>query len=399
MFPRISSALALTGVCFSASLSSASANEVRATVTINDSGTLIFQNPNSTGAPLSPSVSGTYGSSSVAASMGAVAVDLDLAGRPTGSDSATSGATWKEDYTILGGSGAGTANFTFSLTGTFTAGNLIGSDQVNYGANAFGNSLDSAQYQSGNVLSGVLPPQTYTVPVAFTYGTPFTVSGGLSGGANLSGSVGFGHIHMALRETGFTVAGGNYTASSAGGTSRGGTFASGADYTGFTLANSVGHTTTATLVGGTAGADRDISLNFLSPNGSLQAASDIVDVKGPLTDVFVLQLNYDLAAANTLFGGDNGLFLAWFDTATGVWKNAVAGNEGGTSTFFNRAYNPLTDFSLGNWGIDTTAHNVWAVVNHNSEYAVTASPTPEPASWLLLGCSGLVLGYRRFRRA
>jgi len=52
---------------------------------------------------------------------------------------------------------------------------------------------------------------------------------------------------------------------------------------------------------------------------------------------------------------------------------------------------------LGAWGIDTTAHEVWAVVNHNSEFAVV----PEPSTFVLggLGIVGLIVARRRNKNA
>jgi len=51
---------------------------------------------------------------------------------------------------------------------------------------------------------------------------------------------------------------------------------------------------------------------------------------------------------------------------------------------------------LGAWGIDTTAHEVWAVVNHNSEFAVV----PEPSTFVLggLGIVGLIVARRRNKK-
>ena len=43
-------------------------------------------------------------------------------------------------------------------------------------------------------------------------------------------------------------------------------------------------------------------------------------------------------------------------------------------TFVNRAYHPATDFQLGNYGVDTVNNVVWAVINHNSYFAVGRVP-------------------------
>ena len=50
---------------------------------------------------------------------------------------------------------------------------------------------------------------------------------------------------------------------------------------------------------------------------------------------------------------------------------------------------------LGSYGVDTTGHDVWAVINHNSQFAVV----PEPSAMVLvaLGLAGLA-GYRIRRR-
>ncbi len=61
--------------------------------------------------------------------------------------------------------------------------------------------------------------------------------------------------------------------------------------------------------------------------------------------------------------------------------------------------NGITDGNLGNflgsWGVDTTGNSVWAVLNHNSQFAVLI---PEPASAALLGLLGLAVLPRRRRR-
>jgi len=106
-------------------------------------------------------------------------------------------------------------------------------------------------------------------------------------------------------------------------------------------------------------------------------------------DKFVLQLSYT--------GSAPGAFLGFFDTGTTPWRNAVTGNtDGGAgANFVNGAYT-AEDFVLGDYGIDTSNNTVWAVVDHNSEFAVI----PEPCIWTLLAlASGFLLTFRRRLRA
>ena len=152
----------------------------------------------------------------------------------------------------------------------------------------------------------------------------------------------------------------------------------------------------AAIIGGIASAHRDVSVEFLPPVAGTVLAGDVVDVHGTATDVFVLQLTYNEAAAISLFGSEANAILGWLDPADGVWKNAVLGNDGGTPNFVgDRAYDPLTDFVLGDYGVDTANNHVWAVLDHNSQFAAT----PEPASAVLLLGGGALLALRRRRSA
>ncbi|MDY0167389.1 MAG: autotransporter-associated beta strand repeat-containing protein [Thermoguttaceae bacterium] len=120
------------------------------------------------------------------------------------------------------------------------------------------------------------------------------------------------------------------------------------------------------------------------------------------TDPFVLQMSYDAAL---LQPNQDGMFLAWLSAADG-WVNAVEGNLGtggsavanfqaasggyapGSWDAFVDAYNPIDlDLYLGSWGLDSTNQMAWAVLNHNSQFAIMAVPEP---SALLLGCLGLL---------
>jgi hypothetical protein len=114
----------------------------------------------------------------------------------------------------------------------------------------------------------------------------------------------------------------------------------------------------------------------MAPIPGLAAVSDIVDVKGTGSDLVVIQLSYDQAAATAAGSGVENVILSWFDTATRIWKNAVEGNIGGSSNFKNGPYVAPEDLVLGKWSIDRQANVVWAVVNHNSQFAAMPGQLP-----------------------
>jgi MYXO-CTERM domain-containing protein len=167
-------------------------------------------------------------------------------------------------------------------------------------------------------------------------------------------------------------------------------------------------------------------------NGSGQVVgyliSDVVSLTGMVnngsasgqTDPFVLQVSYteallgpDLtsAANHEAMGAPLGrIYLSWKDNSN-TWVNAVAGNFGGSTTFagatswlsyYNTTssvddYSDIADF-LGAYGVDPTNNFAWAVLNHNSEFAVI----PEPSTLVLGGLALLGLagaGLRRRRMA
>jgi hypothetical protein len=125
---------------------------------------------------------------------------------------------------------------------------------------------------------------------------------------------------------------------------------------------------------------------------------------------FALQMTYDALAASTLSDLLN-LYLAWFDPSDDTWKNAVDGNsDGGAGAHFVAgAYDPTADFNLGWYGVDTANSTVWAVIDHNSDFGVSATQppahaqtithftVPEPSTVGLLLC-GLAFFARRSRK-
>jgi len=407
--PSFSAPLLVTIALFACAAGHLRADAVSSLAAYND-GTMVFSRANSTGAPVSASKSGAYGSGSISASLGLIQVDVDASADLLNSAYVNAGGNWSAMYRIDGTpaqmGAAGIANFTFSLTGTFSALNVgVGSGQtVNYsfGLPVQGTTAASAEY-SQNIFFGVLPPQTIVVPFSFSYGTPFEVAASLGAVSN-TGRSGFpegsaGHAHLTLQNLGFTVAGGGaYTATSAGGASTGASFAASSSYAGLSLTNTVGHQSIVSLLGGTAGANRDVALNFIAAPGSASLLSDVVDVQGVNGDQYVLELHYDEAAAIAQFGSEEGLMLSWLDPNLGAWANAVDGNTGGASTKIDGAYNPAANYVLGEWGQDTSANVVWAVVNHNSEFSVSAAqPVPEPSTAALLGLATVLFSQRRRR--
>ena len=127
--------------------------------------------------------------------------------------------------------------------------------------------------------------------------------------------------------------------------------------------------------------------------------SDVVEVSGMAlsgsstgqTAPFVLQMTYNpglILSANEL------PYLGWLNPTTNTWENAVLGNYGSSNDTFVgiRAWNG--DTTLGDWGVNTTNDTVWAVVDHNSDFAAV----PEPSTLALLGVAAGLMSYGLRRR-
>ena len=159
--------------------------------------------------------------------------------------------------------------------------------------------------------------------------------------------------------------------------------------------------TTASFLEGTSTGGA-ASMTFRTRTGGVESAtlfSDVVDLTSATgTGAFVLQLSYNPADLGTVSAAN--LSLGWNNGS--AWVNALTGNTGSPITFITatsdyatwRAANPgdLNGF-LNVYGVDSVNNNVWAVIDHNSEFAVMT--VPEPAALALFALGGLALLRRR----
>lgn len=190
--------------------------------------------------------------------------------------------------------------------------------------------------------------------------------------------------------------------------------------------------TTADIVDGNASAQFDVSMAWRTRTAAEKTKagggllSEIVDLSGMAisgggvhhgsqqTDTFVLQMSYDESELGNIWNlteaeavAQDRLNLGYLDLGadgllggtganTDHWTLAVNGNFGGTPNFVgDHAYSD-SYFTLGDYGVDTAHNTVWAVVNHNSQFAAV----PEPATIALLAAGGFFLlgyGWRRRR--
>jgi fibronectin-binding autotransporter adhesin len=249
---------------------------------------------------------------------------------------------------------------------------------------------------------------TLTLAGANTYSGTTTVLGGT---LNVTGSLannGSNKIFVAANVTNFggTIArnvavGGGYAGF--GSTAFGaGTLGSAADL----LAGT--NTETAKMLAmqwrGLSGAD--LAANLVSDVFNL---SGMVNTGGQ-TDAFALKMTYSVdalpggAANEAALAAAGSIFLAWFN-ADSQWVDATTGNTGNNASAAQRGFvGSFADFqtqygtTLGNYigayGVDLGSHSVWAVLNHNSQFAAAV---PEPGTLILLAAA-LGIGLLMLRR-
>lgn len=108
-------------------------------------------------------------------------------------------------------------------------------------------------------------------------------------------------------------------------------------------------------------------------HGGVDLASDVLTLQGladlgsSTTDTYVLSMSYD---RHRLLPSPAARGLLVTRDEDGRWVNAVDANAGGTPRFVAGPYKP--GYALGTYGIDVPTRTVWAVVNHQGDFAAAS---------------------------
>jgi len=153
--------------------------------------------------------------------------------------------------------------------------------------------------------------------------------------------------------------------------------------------------TSASLLAGLTSGSTTLQSSFSNTSTASNDSarlSNVYTFTGTGTDIFALQLSMTSVAAGSMLG--------WLNSG-GQWVNSVFGNTGnnasvaqqgyaGSFASFQGVYGTTLSNYLGAYGSDSTG--VWAVINHNSDFAVI----PEPSTYALLAfAAGTFLLFRR----
>jgi hypothetical protein len=177
----------------------------------------------------------------------------------------------------------------------------------------------------------------------------------------------------------------------------------GEPYQGLGLTRGEGRGTAAELLAGESGSNRTVQFGFRDA-ATAPVLSDILDLTGTSGDPIVLSMSYD----ESLLGGvaESSLLLGWLDedpnsASFNQWVLATDGNiapalapgspyQGSWTSWWAdfQVANPGSPLSsaVGAYGVDPVGNTTWAVIDHNSSFAVVA--VPEPGS-IALACLGL----------
>ncbi|CAN5406910.1 hypothetical protein BH09VER1_BH09VER1_09670 [soil metagenome] len=300
------------------------------------------------------------------------------------------------------GPGALTLGGTNSYTGgtMVNSGTLIGTSASLQGAIVNNASTIFDQTTSGTyagTMSGTgaltkTGAATLTVSGSNTYRGGTTISGGTLVKAD-NGAVGTGTVVVeggvffvengVAVENAVTLSGGEYDRALA-------SSAHLANAVNATSSFAGGHAdTTAKILDGILTSGTTLQTSFATTSSALNdeiRLSDVYSLHGTGTDIFVLELSMTSIDVHRMLG--------WLDP-NGNWVNAVLGNTGPNDILFiEGAYDG--DLVLGHYGVDTTTGSVWAVLDHNSDFAAVV---PEPCTLVLMAIGGTTMFLFRRRRA
>jgi hypothetical protein len=150
-----------------------------------------------------------------------------------------------------------------------------------------------------------------------------------------------------------------------------------------------------------------LSMQWRERTSSDFAASLISDVlnlsgmanSGSQTDKFTLRMSYSPSAlsndAETTLAAAGQIYLVSYNVTTSLWENAVLSNFGTSDVVF-MGVGSSPDGVLGHYGISTTSNTVWAVLDHNSQFAVV--PEPSAIALLCAGAASFLARRRRLRK-
>lgn len=156
------------------------------------------------------------------------------------------------------------------------------------------------------------------------------------------------------------------------------------------------------------------SVGGKTPTDVFAVQISYLDNDNPDPESYLEDYVYEHGVASTKALTEAGIFargelqLAFFNTSTGIYEDDDLGNFNTGTTVVENFNGSYADFVaaqgnfaeadlanyLGSWGVDLVNNNVWAIVDHNTSFAVV----PEPQSLAVIGLGGLILCRRPRRR-
>ncbi|MGN6368202.1 MAG: beta strand repeat-containing protein [Phycisphaerae bacterium] len=137
----------------------------------------------------------------------------------------------------------------------------------------------------------------------------------------------------------------------------------GGSLAGYYINRGSGKNTTASFLAGTSTSGGNISVSWSDGTNTTLSDRAAISTTAP-SDLYVLQMSYDNTA---ITNGTTSPTLAAL--LGGKFVGATGGDTGATPVEINGAYD--NNLVLGHYGIDTTNHTVWAVLNYAGDFEVT----------------------------